>query len=365
MTSILFAGDYLPRRAVDCPRLWPGSMVIANLECAISDHSGDSGKAYSLVLGKRTVDFLRRSGFAALCVANNHALDAGEAAFAEMMRVLEDSCDTRFYGLKDQPFAEVTAGKLRCAIIGCLEKCRARGGMISREEDVDGLIRSLRGDFDRVFVTPHWGKEGEYASHPSPRQRNLARRWIEAGADGVLGHHPHTVHGVEWVDGQPVYYSLGNLLFDHEEGRKYPLTRVGLAVEWSPSPAPGGDRYRHHFFRTYEGLLEDFDDERLVVVEEYFEQIGMDLTDTEKPWTALRWAKAVGPVYIRKSFASWQHRFQNAASLMTAALFALWSLLPCTLLLEWGWWNPNRRLERRRLSFERSVLETARPTELP
>ena len=130
------------------------------------------------------------------------------------------------------PYAEITLSSKRIAIIGCLEPCRSRGSRLFREENVAGLIRKIRGDFDFIFVTPHWGKEGEYAFHPSPWQRRLAQDWIAKGADGIFGHHSHTIHGYEEIQGKPVFYSLGNFLFKHEEGSKYPLTTLGLAVTY-------------------------------------------------------------------------------------------------------------------------------------
>ncbi|MDQ2932816.1 MAG: CapA family protein [bacterium] len=63
-----------------------------------------------------------------------------------------------------------------------------------------------------TIVMPHWGEE--YTNKPSERQKAQAVAFALAGADAIIGAHPHVVMANEWIDGIPVYYSLGNLLFD-------------------------------------------------------------------------------------------------------------------------------------------------------
>ena len=65
---------------------------------------------------------------------------------------------------------------------------------------------------DVVLVYPHWGVE--YTRLPMPSQRKHAARWVKAGADLVLGGHSHVAGAIEDIDGVPVLYSLGNLIFD-------------------------------------------------------------------------------------------------------------------------------------------------------
>ncbi|MGZ8514006.1 MAG: CapA family protein, partial [Candidatus Limnocylindrales bacterium] len=65
---------------------------------------------------------------------------------------------------------------------------------------------------DVVIVFPHWGTE--YQSRPSAAQQKLARMIIDAGADMVIGNHPHWVEGMEVYKGKPIWYALGNFVFD-------------------------------------------------------------------------------------------------------------------------------------------------------
>jgi poly-gamma-glutamate capsule biosynthesis protein CapA/YwtB (metallophosphatase superfamily) len=73
-------------------------------------------------------------------------------------------------------------------------------------------IRAARTQADVVIPYLHWGQEHSTAAHA--RQRALARRMIQAGADAVVGTHPHVRQDSEVIDGKPVIYSLGNFVFD-------------------------------------------------------------------------------------------------------------------------------------------------------
>ena len=182
---VLFLGDYLPNNPIALRRLGSGRLAVANLECAISFGDAARLKACPIVVGEKVLENVVRSGFAAVNLANNHVCDAGAEALPGMCSALRRGRWAKFYGFCDAPYAVLEEGGMRCAVIGCLERCRARGPGIFPEEKVERLIAQVHSEFHRVFVTPHWGKEGEYAFHPSPRQCALARSWIDAGADGI------------------------------------------------------------------------------------------------------------------------------------------------------------------------------------
>jgi poly-gamma-glutamate synthesis protein (capsule biosynthesis protein) len=74
------------------------------------------------------------------------------------------------------------------------------------------------------MVFPHWGEE--YMQAPQEEQRELATQMVEAGADLIIGSHPHVIQGIESIDGVPVIYSLGNFVFDQVE----PGTDVGMSA---------------------------------------------------------------------------------------------------------------------------------------
>ncbi|HAZ64828.1 MAG TPA: capsular biosynthesis protein, partial [Armatimonadetes bacterium] len=72
---------------------------------------------------------------------------------------------------------------------------------------------------DCLVVSLHWGQE--YQARPSARQQRLGRAAIDAGADLVLGHHPHVAQPIETYRGKPIVYSLGNAIFDREGSARW------------------------------------------------------------------------------------------------------------------------------------------------
>ena len=81
---------------------------------------------------------------------------------------------------------------------------------------------------DIVIVSFHWGEE--YTAFPTTRQVQIAHKAIDAGADVVIGHHPHWIQPVEMYKDKPIFYSLGNFVFDQMWSQK---TREGLAVKFT------------------------------------------------------------------------------------------------------------------------------------
>ncbi len=357
--GLLFVGDFLPNGHVNCRELFSGSKPIGNMECVFASISPTRLKAYPVILDPDHISIVRDSGFAALNLANNHVYDAGEQAFDHMVDSLADAAPgIQFYGLKNRPFARLTVGELRCAVIGCLEPCRSRGPQIFPEEDVLSVVREIRDDFDKVFVTPHWGKEGEYAFHPSPQQRKLAKMWIDDGVDGVFGHHSHTMHGNEIMNNRPIFYSLGNFFFNHEEGKEYPLTRFGLAVECDANKTSLTWKYR--FLRHGENNVEFVKGDGVSKLDSFFMRISKNLVDEDRPWTWYRWAKAVGPIYVAKSSRSWRLRFKRNSFLGVFFFWLAWNSLPKTLLMQLGSWMGDSQIikESKRMDSELSNLFT-------
>ncbi len=99
------------------------------------------------------------------------------------------------------------------------------------EGTVVGAIARAKGEANLVVVSLHWGSES--MAYPSSEQKRLAHKFVDAGADIILGHHPHVIQGVESYDGAVIAYSLGNFLFD----TRYPERRYStlLAIEVSRS----------------------------------------------------------------------------------------------------------------------------------
>jgi poly-gamma-glutamate synthesis protein (capsule biosynthesis protein) len=308
-------GDWLPKSPL---HLDEGALCIGNLECAFSDGVIETGKAYISLVPLSYIDNVSSSAFIALSLANNHVYDAVVDAVVSMRQNLERKCpNVQFFGTKDRPYAIVETDGKRVAVIGSLESCRSRGKDIFSEEDVEALMREIRGRFDAVYVYPHWGKEGEYTRWPSPQQRKLARRWIDAGADGVFGSHSHVFQGREYYKGKPIYYSLGNFFFPHPESRLYKGAHDGLMVDIDEGRIV--ERFHH------------YEDDGSISAGQDFSGLMEEISEPLKRWSTWKWAKAVGPFNVKKNTASWRIRLKKNF-IKTLPKFLVWQVLPQTLL---------------------------------
>jgi len=165
---------------------------------------------------------LRTSGFTALNVANNHALDYGPDAQAETLAALHRE-HIAFDGLPGQ-ITRVRAGGVDVALVGCAPYSWAQNLL-----DVSGtqrLVRRAARRADVVIVYMHAGAEGASADHvsggaesylgePRGNPATFAHAMIDAGADLVFASGPHVLRGLEWYKGHLIAYSLGNLASSH------------------------------------------------------------------------------------------------------------------------------------------------------
>ncbi len=89
------------------------------------------------------------------------------------------------------------------------------------------LIKEASSKVDVLMVAPHWGIE--YKDKANAVQKDYAKKIVENGADLIVGSHPHWVQDSEYISGKPVYYSLGNFVFDQPWSQQ---TKKGLAVKF-------------------------------------------------------------------------------------------------------------------------------------
>ncbi len=224
------------------PWLRNADVAIGNLEVPIA--AAGTGKAMDSKIYTFRADpgvtRVLRGRFQALSVANNHAGDYGHAAFLETLQHVRAAGIVPFGGgthLADahEPLWIERAG-LKIAVLAYNEfKPRAfeagphwPGAAWSEDDQVVNDIRAARrAGADVVIPFMHWGWERE--RQPSTRQRALAERMIAAGADAIVGGHPHVTQGSDTVRGRPVIWSLGNFVFDGFE--ELPAAQVGWLLQ--------------------------------------------------------------------------------------------------------------------------------------
>lgn len=206
-------------------------LALVNLETCIStlgdflDKGGRQPYYYHAL--PEMLDVLTAANIQCVTTANNHAMDYGKEALLQQRELLDASGFLHFGSGRDimqaaQPgYARING--LTIAFIGVeTETPNMQAGL-----DTPGIfyasIRNLlntaaetiataRAHADIVIVTPHWG--GNWQEAPSSEMREVARGLIDLGADAVLGHSAHILHGVELHAGRPIVYDMGTLLFD-------------------------------------------------------------------------------------------------------------------------------------------------------
>ncbi len=189
-------------------------IVVANLEGPITSSSsrtilndGTYTKSFIFTFATTTGELLSRAGISFVSLANNHTDNFGAEGFAETQRILTNT-RVKYFG---SPWnysgteATTTLHNISVAFIGYHQFALGFDHIL-----VDIQRLSSQGYF--VIVMPHWGNE--YSTTSSALQREQARELVSAGARAIIGSHPHVIQENEIIDGVPVYYSLGNLIFD-------------------------------------------------------------------------------------------------------------------------------------------------------
>lgn len=183
-----------------------GAPLIVNLEGVLGRSCPDRPRRLVLCMPTRSsLALLRELGVTVAVIANNHARDLGPAALARMTRALKRA------GIKPVPAGRTTTlGPFRLAALTDVDNSDPRRrGVLSRKA-IAALARQ-RGE-KPLFVMIHWGRE--FAPGPGGRERQLAKALVRAGAELLIGAHPHRTWPLTCDAGGCQAWSLGNFLFD-------------------------------------------------------------------------------------------------------------------------------------------------------
>ena len=249
------AAPLRPMRAL----LHGADLTVGNLESTLSDDGPPQQGDDSFAADPRALPAMARLGFDALSLANNHTGDFGSAALVDTVAAFHASGISAFGAGRDLRAAAravvlerhgVRFGFLGFNTIG--ETPRAglgqpgalsvrmppRTGPLNHHDLARVLqaVRRLGRRVDVVVVMPHWGTQ--YTHVVEPIERRVGRRLVDAGADLVVGGHPHWVQGLERYRGAVIAYSLGNFVFDMDF-MDQTLEGVALTASFR------GDRLRH------------------------------------------------------------------------------------------------------------------------
>jgi poly-gamma-glutamate synthesis protein (capsule biosynthesis protein) len=202
-------------------------IVAANLEGAVTDNGAHYApvNAYDFAFAPGLISQLKPYGFNFFNLANNHILDQGQRGYKETLSNLEGLA-IAYSGCPDTRTGDCSARitEINGQQISFLGFSQVYGAL--DRDDVLRQVASSSEAADLVIVNIHWGREYEHDFLPN--QQELGRALVDAGADIIIGHHPHVVQGMEVYKDRPIFYSLGNFIFDQYFS---PDTQDGLAVE--------------------------------------------------------------------------------------------------------------------------------------
>lgn len=227
--------DSLLRDVIDS-----SDIFMVNEEFPFSDRgTAAADKQYTFRLPPEKVTMFNELGIDIVTLANNHALDFGTDALLDTCDALDQAGISRVGAganlneAKKPVIMEVKGKKIgflgasRVIPVGSWNAAAGAPGMLTTYDPAALLeeIRNLRQECDFLAVYVHWGIERD--ERPQDYQRSLGQQYIDAGADIVIGSHPHVLQGLEYYKGKPIVYSLGNFIF----GSSIPRTAL-LTVDW-------------------------------------------------------------------------------------------------------------------------------------
>lgn len=250
--TIGFVGDLLLDRGVktigrekgidavfqNTPGIFTGvELVCANLEGAVAAGEKPLNKTFRFNGPPNTGEILKKHNITLVNLANNHSIDFGRDGLRQTVENLQKYGVMSYgYGKNAEAAVQplyITRAGITMAFIGAV--CFPLEGYVYLPDRFDvgrwdavlvgRAIKEARRKADFVFVSFHWGIE--FSHRPTATQMKIARFCIDQGADAVIGSHPHVLQGIEVYKGRPIFYSLGNFIFDQAYE---PACRSVLAV---------------------------------------------------------------------------------------------------------------------------------------
>lgn len=194
----------------DHPFFGTADLVFANLEGPIKGQGVHSETSMVFGFNEDTAKLIKDKGIDLVSIANNHALDQKKDGRTSTIASLELN-DVGWCGNPTTADAEsIYYGKTddwKYAFI-CLNDVIYK---LNYEEAIN-LIKEINDKVDFLVVSIHWGNE--YQHKALAKQKEYGRKFVDAGADLIIGHHPHVVQGFESYKGKLILFSLGNFIFD-------------------------------------------------------------------------------------------------------------------------------------------------------
>jgi len=205
--------------------LTDADVVFSNLESPIVEDCPQTDSGMFFCTDKKMAEGLKAANIGVVTIANNHIGNYGQKGIVDTERFLTEA-GVDYTGVGDLVVKEIKGTKF--GFLGF--------DFVSAQPTDFDLKLISRSDLlvDVLIVGVHWGEE--YKNIANGKQRKIAKKLVDAGADVIAGHHPHLVQDMEYINptslklrrARPVYYSLGNFVFDQMWSEE---TRKGLVIK--------------------------------------------------------------------------------------------------------------------------------------
>jgi len=256
MIKILITGDFCPINRIqglidtsDYSKIFTDFLTVmkdsdisvTNLECPLIENGKKIEKSGpNLKASKNSIEALAYAGFDLVTLANNHIMDYGdEGLFSTIDSCKKSKIDTVGVGINfneaKKPFYKIVNNSKIAFVNFCENEWSTTTGNHPGANPLNPIsnfnqIKEAKLNADYVFVIIHGGHE--HYQLPSPRMQETYRFFIDAGADAVIGHHTHCYSGYEMYNEKPIFYSLGNFVFDWPKKRNS-IWNKGYAVQFT------------------------------------------------------------------------------------------------------------------------------------
>lgn len=206
------------------------SLVVANAEFAVGEGGTPmEGKTYTFLGGADKAAIFNEINIELVTLANNHIYDYGADVFSQTLEIyeelgiqtigagenIEEASEAAYYVINGYKFAFVNANRSEKNIM-TPEATEDSSGVVRcyDSEYFISMIEAADENADYVVAIIHWGTE--YSDVIEDVMLETSHYYIDAGADVIIGHHAHVLQGIEYYDGKPIFYNLGNFLFNEK-----------------------------------------------------------------------------------------------------------------------------------------------------
>ncbi len=218
-----YGNDYTQLFTLVTEKIQQADIAFGNLEGQVSDIGNNVGSKFSFRMDPRVIPDLAATGFDIVSFANNHIGDWNVAGFLDSLKRLDENTilqtgagtnksEARTVKIIEREGKKI--GFLGFSDVGpqWMKATDTHPGiLLANDPDRLQIIKTAKSQVDFLIVSYHWGTEYKPFN---TRQKDLAETSIDAGADLIIGHHPHVPQDYAEYKGKLIFYSLGNFMFD-------------------------------------------------------------------------------------------------------------------------------------------------------